>query len=246
MTDLHHLVCGSVCLVALACGETTTSGAEAPWSTQSAALEMQCGGFFEGAMRFRATRDELSERELTLLASLKTTKGAADCPEDISGCRVKITDDAGGVADYVATAEDYCGGETTQIAYDSLSPLLSTIGCKYAKESVDVLEPDPRCLHGMFAYSGGSTIHQSITVPDATATHQIALLYCDGTDRLPNVSMTLTASDGTMVAVGAPVEDPGTDRVCMQMSFSNVSRGELVITTTTAYTPQGDFFLRFK
>jgi len=83
-------------------------------------------------------------------------------------------------------------------------------------------------------------------VPDPSVSHQVTLLYCDGTNQVPNISMSLLAPDGTTVATGAAVADPGAERACLQLTFSNLSEGELVVITTADYLPMGDYFMLFE
>jgi len=229
---------------------TTTASAnssEAPWTTASAHLELTCGGYFEGSMGFQADRSQLTQDELTLLAQLKTTTGVSSCPTDLLGCDISITDGEGVVTTYGATAGDYlCSSNSPRLAYDSLKPFLDGVKCKYAKGTADVLEPDGCCLNGMFSSSNGTTTNINISVPAQDATHKITLLHCASANRLPNISMRLLAPDGTTVANGAPVADPGSDEACVQMEFTNLSQGTLVVATTSSFLPAGDFFLKFE
>lgn len=242
------------------CGlkDFTSGESPSPWTAKSQGLEVTCGGFFEGVTRFRATRAQLSPKQLQLLADLTLVTPKTGCPSDSLACTVAITQEKGGVVKRSAISGDpACNNVTEQvIAFASFEPFRKTIGCRYSKAGLGAAEaplgPEPLCLHGMFAgaIAGGIA---PITLPlrvDAPGPRHLELDECDSMNRQGKLTATVRLPPGTdalatLAAVAAPAAGP--DHACASADYTFAQAGtyELHIAFDPGFLPAGDFFLKY-
>src|SRR4051794_4953515 len=182
-----------------------SSGGEDPWDASSQRIEVSCGSFFEGAMLFRADRSELTSEQLSLLNRVETIDGNEQCSEDTRSCRVTVTDRNGVKRAYVATEGDAtCGKAGDYLRYTSFEPFMGTLHCQYGKlGDHSAVAADPQCLQGMFAPSGGSTVHRSLHVAEPIRSYHVELDYCSEPNRLGQISMEVEVNGG-LIAGAAP------------------------------------------
>jgi hypothetical protein len=110
------------------------------------------------------------------------------------------------------------------------------------------LEADPRCLHGLFAFSGGSDDHQYVELREAERTYHVELYYCAEATRAEHATLELFGSDSEVpLAVATPVDTPGPDAACLglEVGLAEPVTAELVLTTSADFLPVGDVFFRF-
>jgi hypothetical protein len=238
-----------------ACGASNDTTSTTPaWTADSHALDVTCGSFFGGSMEFRATRDQLSAPQLELLSSLAVIEPKQSCMEDLQSCTVAITNTRGEVKSYGSTQFDaWCPGFASPvISYDSLTPFLLTLGCRYSKASFSGADPgvvpDPRCKNGLFT-SGPGTVAVNLQV-DAPATHHIELDGCNGVNQLGKLIGTLLLPpDASPLATLDPVApaSSGADGACASIDYAFAQPGayNLSIAIADGFLPVGDFFLRF-
>lgn len=225
-----------------------------PWNENSRYLELSCGSQLEGSMSFRANRDQLDDRQLELLAQLQPTSSDFPCIPDTMSCTISISSADGTVERYLAEErESTCGSAPAMIAYQSFLPLLETVECRFARYSdlypVTPLEPDERCLHGVYSPHGGRTIHQPLTADDAGQEYRVRLLDCAQEGRSDNVTMGLfSPNEEVLLAEGKTVAEPGPEGACLELMAEFPAPGaelDLVITTNAQFLPAGDFYLQF-
>jgi hypothetical protein len=238
-----------------ACGTSNDSTPTKPaWTADSQAIALTCGGFFSGSMGFRATRDQLSATELALLSSLSLIEPKERCAEDLESCRVAITSTSGEVKTYYSVQLDaQCPAPSSPvISYDSLTPFLQTLGCRYSKAAFRGTDPgvvpDSRCKNGLFT-SGPGTVAVNLLVA-APATHHIQLEGCNGANQLGKLTATLQLPpDPSPLTTLDPVDatSSGLDGACASVDYAFAQPGtyQLSIVIADGYLPVGDFFLEF-
>ena len=245
----------SVTVTLGACGASNDTTSTTPaWTADSHALDVTCGSFFGGSMEFRATRDQLSAPQLALLSSLAVIEPKQECWEDLQSCTIAITDTRGEVKSFGSIQLDaQCAVPSSPvISYDSLTPFLQTLGCRYSKASFSGADPgvvpDLRCKNGLFT-SGPGTVAVNLLV-DAPATHHIELDGCNRANQLGKLTATLLLPpDTSPLATLAPVDpaSSGPDGACASIDYAFAQPGtyQLSIVIADGYLPVGDFFLKF-
>jgi len=167
---------------------------------------------------------------------------------------IAITDTRGEVKSFGSIQFDaWCPGFASPvISYDSLTPFLQTLGCRYSKASFSGADPgvvpDPRCKNGLFT-SGPGTVAVNLLV-DAPATHRIEIDGCNRANQLGKLTATLLLPpDTSPLATLAPVgpASSGPDGACASIDYAFVQAGtyQLSIVIADGYLPVGDFFLQF-
>lgn len=216
-----------------------------PWADDSESIDLRCGSFFDGSMRFVAKRSELNAKQLTLLSALRETSAAGTCPEDNFGCGVSITDSIGVQTTYTtASGDTLCSHTHAALAYDSFKPFLETIECAYAKSGPETLSKDKRCYDGIFSPADGASIVKHLSTTEGEPLH-VELDDCTSPNRIGNVTLQVFKADGTtLVGEGTPVTDPGPDNTCLALDVSAPANAVVVVTTSPAFLPAGDFVMR--
>jgi len=230
----------------------------AVFAADSRGIDMSCGGFFDGSMEFRATREQLTDSDLALLSHLVLIDAKDQCPTDTMSCSVSVTGGDGIVTTYRSTALDgACDQPGKVIAFDSLAPFMATLPCLFAKRGtgttadggalVPSVPPDVRCLNGLFT-GGAGTINRALVVGDSGVAHHVELDRCDNQYRSPaQLHLTLLAPDGvTPLAQGMPVSDPGPDQACWRLDYTFSAAGSYLMNVAVdqGFQP-GDFYFRF-
>jgi hypothetical protein len=237
-------------------------GADAPpvapaplWSDGSRHVEIACGSFWTGSMRFVADHDQLTSAERDLLGGLRLVDADSGCILDATACTLSITGPDDQTVSYDANDSDAgCAQSKKLIAFDSLSPLLAVLPCRYAKQSATSatppgpLGPDARCMNGLFAPAGGGTIDVDVAATTAGEVRTIELDDCASAQRAGRASAQLRATGATApLAVGSPVADPGAAGACQRIDVTFPAAGTytLSVTVTSDFLP-GDFYLRYR
>jgi hypothetical protein len=223
------------------------------WDSNARHVDLTCSGFFDGGMRFSADRDQLSPAQMGMLEDLRTiSPSGQQCVSDVLGCTIAVTNGRGTTTTYQARmTDDSCGDDAPQIAFASLQPFLSTIGCGYSKgdrgdEPPPELAADPRCWNAVFT-SGEGKIKRRLRVDSAGPKH-IAASECGYANRRGKVSLTVFDADGaTPLKMSPPADDPGAAGICSEadVPFPTAGVYDLVIDVAPGFLPAGDFFLRF-
>ena len=88
---------GSVALIMFATLVGACSESETPpvWTETSRSIEVTCAGFFQGSMRFAATRDQLSAAQVDMLSRLQIVDSEPVCAGDGMACSLTVAQ-AGG------------------------------------------------------------------------------------------------------------------------------------------------------
>jgi hypothetical protein len=225
----------------------SSSVLERPWNEQSQHVELNCFAYFSGSMRFSADRAQLSEQQIQLLAGLRPAPANDQCWEDELGCQLAITSEGGEVIEYTADEKDALCNRSPALAFASVSPLLDSLGCKYAKEDASALSASSGCFHGFFA-SGSAVIEQQLALSEAHRTYHVELDRCSSSTRAGRVTLELRGADPDVpLAVGLPVAEPGPNGTCLafELEVQTPVTATLVITTTESFGP-GDFYLNFR
>ena len=254
--SMPTFVVGSLWLLIGACGSSSDPpSASAPWTRASDGIEVTCGSFFGGSMKFEARRSQLSAAQLDLLSALTVIEPKQGCSEDVPSCAITVTDAQGAVSTYSSTYGDpACPGISSPvISYASLGPFLQTVGCRYSKASFSSdsdpgVVPDERWLNGLFT-SGPGTVTVNLQV-DAPGARHIELDLCNGANQLGRLTATLVLPpDSTSLATLAPVDaaSAGPDGACASLDYTFAQAGtyQLDIVIAEGFLPVGDFFLKY-
>jgi hypothetical protein len=234
-------------------GDATTQAQEgAPvWLPDSARIDVQCGGFWQGSMRFRADRAQLTSAELDLLGGLRTVAAGPACWADTLGCSLDVTDAAGHMTTYLALEEDAnCGKGGTLVQFATLQPFLRALSCQYAHGSTataPALPRDARCWNGVFT-SKPEVISRTLHVEQGQTTGQVELLDCASANRIGKLSFTIVdPSTGADVVAGTKVAATTADQPCVQATPTFPHEGDytLQISVDAGFLPLGDFWARY-
>jgi len=230
-----------------------------PWNEESASIDVSCSAFFQGSMRFRADRSQLTASQIDLLAQLQVVSDSNQCLSDGLGCKLTIVEGDGTVAQYQAIQGDGACAATVVplISLASLDPFLQTLGCRYSKSeplgpmpeapaSGPGLAADARCFHGLFAYAGGGTINLAIAIASTDVPYHLELDGCVA-DRYGHATLKVLAPGSvTEVASGAAPADDRPDGTCARLDYVFPSTGTYTMTVTVDSTfAAGDFSFRF-
>ncbi len=230
------------------------------WTDQSRAVDVSCFSFFEGSVRIRATRDQLTADQLAILSGLTLIPPKDQCSPDTNACSVAISAADGTVATYTTEATDSgCGSTAPVIQYASFDRFLHSVPCLAAKQAVyetadggmniPPIVPDVRCYNGVFA-APPHPAQRLLVVDDASVPRHIELDSCNDTHRSPAVlHPQLLMPDGTTplpVAWVAVPTDAGPDGTCYRADYTFAAAGAYLLRMDIdAGFTAGDFFLRF-
>jgi hypothetical protein len=230
------------------------------WTADSRVIDVSCFSFFEGSVRIRANRDQLTADQLTILSGMTLIPPLAQCYEDTNACTVAISAADGTVATYTTEATDSgCGSAKPVIQYASFDRFLHSVPCLAAKQAVyetadgginiPPLVPDVRCYNGVFA-APPNPVQRLLVVDDPSILRHVELDSCNDTRRSPATAHPqLLTPDGTTplpVVWVAVTTDPGADGTCYRADYTFPAAGAYVlrIDLDTGFTA-GDFFVRF-
>jgi hypothetical protein len=224
------------------------------WTADSRSLDVTCGSFWEGSMRFVANRDELTAEQLAQLSNLRLVESAPTCLQDGRGCRILVTDADGQTSSYGSFQDDsVCGPDAPQavVPFAAFDPFRRGLPCRYALPGQPVnttpLGPDGRCFNGMFASYGGATIALTLEVATAETPRHIELDDCDQPGRAGALAFTVLDADGaTVLATGSAPPAPGPNHTCVSATVTFPRAGQFPLNVTVAPAMlAGDFSLRF-
>jgi len=251
--------------LALACGllaacsskplDTTAPPGARIWTETSSSLEVGCFGFFQGSMRFVATRDQLSTSELDTLSGMTVVDGATTCFSDYMGCTVTVGDADGSTTAIDANESNIvCDRPRKVLSWETFNPFRLGLGCQYAKDLTGLgpdptvpVTPDARCFNGVFTGGTEGFITVGLGVDDTSPAYRIELDDCAQPGRLGKLSFTMFDSDGaTVLGSSAAPADPGPDGTCaaLELTFPHAGGYPLEIGVAPDTLP-GDFSLRF-
>ena len=230
------------------------------WTDQSRVVDVRCFAFFEGSVRIRATRDQLTADQLAILSGMTLIPPKDQCYEDTNACTVAISAADGTVATYATEATDSgCGSTKPVIQYASFDQFLHTVPCLAAKQAVyetadggtniPPLVPDVRCYNGVFT-APPNTVQRLLVVDDPSTPRHVELDSCNDAQRSPALlHPQLLEPDGTTplpVVWSAVTGDPGADGTCYRADYTFAAAGAYVlrIDVDAGFTA-GDFYLRF-
>lgn len=241
--------------VAAAAGGCSGDPAAPVWTATSKSLTGSCFGFFQGSMRFEATRDQLSPAQLDLASKLQTVDAVAGCPTDVTTCTVTVMQADGSSSTWDSLALDSaCAQPRKVISFASFDPFVRSLGCRFAKDFTfgsaparDPLTPDARCFNGLFTGGDTTAIAIQLGIDDAGPTRHIELDGCDQPSRQGDFTFTVLDSDGaTVLGTSAPVADAGPNGTCARLDQVFPHTGSFGLNVAVAPTmPAGDFYLRF-
>jgi hypothetical protein len=224
------------------------------WTADSQLIDVSCGDFFSGSMRFSATRDQLSSDQLAMLSNLRVVAAQTGCLEDSRSCQINVTDQAGHQTTMNTLEMDAgCGSmRPLVVSFDSFQPFMQSISCQYAKNltygPASPVAADVRCFNGLFTSYDGGSIAVTLNVEDTQAAYRIELDDCDQAGRLGKLGFTLLDSDGTTtLGSGAAVSDAGPNHTCVALDYTFTHAGQFPLTVVAGANvmPAGDFLLRF-
>jgi len=241
----------ALCALLAACGESTL-GDPAPatllWNDSSQGIDVSCFALFQGSMRFRATRDQLSAAQLEMLSSLKVVDSNKTCIADGMGCSLSVAQADGTTRTMDAVEmDDTCGESRKVVSFASFDPFRRSLACRYAKYPDSTVTVDERCFNGLFTSGQGESIAVSLQIDQVARTHHIELDECADAGRLGKLSFSLLDSDGlTVLGTSSVPTDPGANGTCAALvqTFSHTGLFSLQIATEPGLTPAGDLYLR--
>jgi hypothetical protein len=246
-----------------ACGGTTSQSTDGttsrstppqppPWSVDSISIDVTCGSFSGGSMRFRADRSQLSETQLSMLARMTVIQPKGACGEDGTECSIVVTQTDNRASNF-ASGDDGCEGTPPRIAFDMFDPFLQTIGCRYSKDDFWLspgatpapVDPDPRCYNGLFVGTGTTTLSVGLKA-DAPGTRHVELDACDGPNQVGKLNATLGTMPPESLAT-IPAASGGADGACASLdaTFSVAGTYTLSLAIAPDFLPLGDLWLRF-
>jgi len=228
------------------------------WTDGSTAIDVRCGGYHEGQMRFRATRDQMSSEQLALLAQVTTlpVSPADACSTDILICTIAVTGSAGSIASYVTyNFNQVCGSLNNLVDNTTFRPFAATLPCRFGREGTQIggggpppFAPDERCFNGILGL--GSVVPDPVlAVSEAGVTRHVEIDGCPSTSGAP-LALDILTADGTMsVAQGMPVAVPGADQNCLTVDHAFAAPGNYRLHLSVPGVDGGDpgawFFYRF-
>jgi hypothetical protein len=255
----RQVALGSLCGLLAACSskplDTTSPPGARVWTETSSSIEVGCFGFFQGSMRFVATRDQLSPSQLDMLSRMTVVEGDPTCFSDYMGCTVTVGD-ANGITTAIDSNESniVCDRPRQVVSWETFNPFRLGLGCQYAKDLTGFgpdptapVTPDARCFNGVFTSGTEDFITVTLGVDDTPPPYHIELDDCAQSGRLGKLWFTVFDSDGaTVLGSSAAPADPGPDGTCaaLQLTFSHSGGYPLEIGVAPDTLP-GDFSLRF-
>jgi len=225
-----------------------------PWTAASQRLSVTCSGFFEGTMRFDATRDELDADQLRLLDGLRIAGAQPQCLSDAMTCEVTIADAKTSHRYLAIDGDPDCPDLTAPlISFATFDPFRQTLGCLYSKATIGgprpTLTPDGRCQNGLYTM-GKDTLLLDLRV-DSPGPRSLALTACNGVNQRGKVSGAVTLPPDTTPLATFTAVDPaaaGADGTCatLDYGFPQAATYQLEVDVADGFLPVGDFFLRFR
>lgn len=229
------------------------AGCAPPWSAASQRLCVSCGGFFEGTMRFDATRDQLSAEQLRLLDGLRLVGAQPLCLSDAMSCEVAIADAKSERRYRSIDGDPDCPGTAPLISFASFDPFRASLGCLYSKATLGgptpTVTPDSRCQNGLFT-TGKGALFVDLRV-EAPGPYSLALISCSDVNRRGHLSGALRLPpDTAALATFAPIDPAaaGPDGACasLEHTFAQAGTYQLEVDVAEGFLPVGDFFLRIR
>jgi hypothetical protein len=251
MKTRYAMAIGSFCMLVGACG---SEPAAPVWTETSRSIEVECFAFFQGSMRFEASRDQLSSAQVDMLSSMTVIDAAPSCVGDGMGCSLSVVQgDASTTMIGANDTDSGCGTARTVVSFATFDPFRRSLGCQYAK---DLTQPntarpvpaDARCFNGLFMSTDGGNIPVVLQVDDAAAVHHIELADCAQAGRVGKLSFTVRDSDGaTVFGTSSVPADPGPNATCasLDQTFPRTGTFTLDVAVEPGVLPAGDLSLRF-
>ncbi len=238
------------------CGESTTGAPTTPvWTETSRSIDVGCFAFFQGSMRFVASRDQLSPAQVDMLDSISVVDAVPGCVADGMECSLSVVQGDGSTTKIDSLETDSaCGTARKVVSFATFDPFRRSLGCQYAKDltsgqsnAAQPVPADQRCFNGLFLGADGGTIPITLQVDDATPLHHIELDDCAQSGRVGKLSFTLLDSDGaTVLGTSSAPADPGPNGTCafLDQTFPHTGAFALDVSAAPGVLP-GDLSLRF-
>jgi hypothetical protein len=199
------------------------------WTATSQDLHMSCRSFARGWMTFVSTRAELTDRQLALLAGMRTGPRGTFL-SDVLMCNVQIMADDGNYAVYQTAEQDGAlDGSAPEITFASFEPFLGAVPCVFAKDQgpEHAARPDARCSNGISLESGPGPVDRFLTVTEASAQRVLALDGCADPVYAQSLSMEVIAGaddphggDTPVLVQAAAPPTAGSTRTCLTAHFT--------------------------
>jgi hypothetical protein len=247
---------GSLCALVAACGEPAPAPGsplgQPVWTETSSSLDLSCFQYWQGSMRFVATRDQLSAAQLGMLAAMRSIDAVPGCVSDVMGCSLSVVQaDASTTTIDAIETDSACDRPRKVVSFDTFSPFLGSLGCQYAQVlssgRAAPVPADARCFNGLFTTTNGATIVLTLQVDDPATVHHIELDACAQVERFGKLFFTVLDSDGTTVlGTSNPPGDAGSNGTCavLDQTFPRSGLFGLQVVAPPGVLP-GDFYLRF-
>ncbi len=212
------------------------------WTSASAGITLTCSSFISGVMGFQATRSQLTDLQLTLLAAMRTGPHGTSL-EDVTGCSVSIFSMDASVADYQAVQADGALNDNPPlIRYATFQPFLATIPCLYSTDEGPqfAIAPDMRCMNGIFLRPSPGNADRFLTVTDPGPQRHIELDQCDSPTVAGLVHLQALAADGpdggagSILAEGSPPPLPGSEHTCQSLNVNFPAAGTYIMRVVIA------------
>jgi hypothetical protein len=251
MKGSKAMAIGSLFILAAACGGDPAAPV---WTETSSSIEVGCFAFFQGSMRFVASRDQLSSAQVDMLSSMSVIDAVPGCVSDTMGCALSVVQGDGSTRVINTNETDSaCNTERELISFATFDPFRRSLGCQHAKDltqssSARPVPADERCFNGLFMNSNGGTGRVVLQVDDATPVHHIELGDCAQSGRIGKLSFTLLDSDGaTVLGTSSVPADPGPNGTCavLDQTFPRTGLFALDVAAEPGVMPAGDLSLRF-
>jgi hypothetical protein len=256
MNSRFTLVGLGLLATAVGCGEGTTGAPTAPvWTEASRSIEVGCFSFFQGSMRFAASREQLSPAQLDMLSSMTVIDAVAGCVGDVMECSLSVVQgDATTTTIEAIETDSACGTRSKVVSFETFDPFRRSLGCQYAQTLTSgpsagalPVPADERCFNGLFTGSDGGTIPVVLQVDDATPVRHIELDDCAQSGRTGKLSFTLLDSDGaTVLGTSSAPAAPGPNGTCAFLDQTFPHTGAFALDVSAAPgVLAGDLSLRF-
>jgi len=227
------------------------------WTDESVAINVSCMASGAGSKRIRATRDQLSDQQLSMLSGLTLIPAGGQCSEDYTECSVAVTAADGTVATYSADGGGrscvFSSESGLLISFQSFDPFLRSVPCTFGNEIVGTADGRPTfasifpsllCFNGV-RVAPSATVSRVMVVADPSVPRHLELDGCNSGGAPPSVHAQLFAPDGvTSLTVGTTVADPGPDGTCWRLDYTFAAAGMYPLSVGPGF-PLGDIYLRF-
>ncbi len=135
------------------------TGSEGIWSPSSTAIDVGWREYFGANMRYRKTRAELTDEELTLIEAIRQDPRDTGCVSDGSWASLTVTTNGVDTSYRARIADALCGETEGYVGYDAVWALLQAAGCETHFQAAATLEnaPSIRADSGCyFAFQGAA------------------------------------------------------------------------------------------